>query len=76
MARQTFYVVTHGGQWAVSHNDHRTAHATQAQAIRSAVDRAHALGRQGHDAEVRVQGANGQWRTEWTYGHDPYPPKG
>jgi hypothetical protein len=25
---------------------------------------------------VLVQGQNNQFRTEWTYGHDPYPPRG
>jgi hypothetical protein len=46
---------------------------TQAAAIRNGIDRAH--NHQG-DAEVVVRRPDGQWRIEWTYGHDPYPPPG
>lgn len=41
----------------------------------AAVD-AHSSGQKGFDAQVIVQGRDGQWRTEWTYGNDPYPPRG
>lgn len=27
-------------------------------------------------AQILVQRDNGQWRTEWTYGQDPFPPRG
>jgi len=49
---------------------------TQRTAIRAAVDAAHECGKQGIDAQVLVQGTDSKFRTEWTYGHDPYPPKG
>ncbi|WP_457663766.1 DUF2188 domain-containing protein [Sinorhizobium medicae] len=38
-----------------------------------------ALGRgiaQKQGAELRIQGKNGQFREGWSYGNDPYPPKG
>ncbi len=77
VARAHYYVVLHDGQWKISHNDkHYGPYPTQAAAIRAAVDTAHTAGKQGHDAQVLVQGRNNEWRTEWTYGHDPYPPKG
>jgi hypothetical protein len=77
MARIHYYVVLHNGQWKIKLDDkHYGPYATQADAIRAAVDAAHKAGGQGHDAQVRVQGADNQFRTEWTYGHDPYPPKG
>jgi hypothetical protein len=44
--------------------------------MRAAVEAAHSSGRMGHDAQVLIQRQNNQWRTEWTYGHDPYPPHG
>lgn len=77
MARAQYVVVNHGGQWKIAfNNQHYGPYATQADAIKVAVDSAHKAGRDGHDAQVLVQGQNNQFRTEWTYGHDPYPPKG
>jgi len=77
MARKHYYVSPHGSQWKVSLDGTVVGyHDTQAQAIRVAVDRAHMDGKSGHDAQVRVQRPNGEFRTEWTYGHDPYPPAG
>ena len=77
MARAIYYVVLHQNQWKIKHNDqHYGPYGTQADAIRAAVDTAHKAGQQGHDAQVLVQGRDNQWRTEWTYGHDPYPPRG
>lgn len=77
MARTQYVVVLHEGEWKISHDGkHYGPYQTQAAAITVAVDAAHKAGQQGHDAQVLVQGTNNQFRTEWTYGHDPYPPKG
>jgi hypothetical protein len=77
MARAEYYVVLHEGQWKISYNGaHYGPYATQKVAIRTAVDAAHEQGQKGHDAQVLVQGQNNQFRTEWTYGDDPYPPPG
>ncbi|MBB3461273.1 DUF2188 domain-containing protein [Rhizobium sp. BK377] len=77
MARAQYFVVLHEGQWKIKHNDkHYGPYQTQKAAIKEAVDTAHKAGKQGHDAQVLVQGENNQFRTEWTYGNDPYPPKG
>ncbi|MFN3463348.1 MAG: DUF2188 domain-containing protein [Terricaulis sp.] len=77
MARTQYFVVNHEGQWKISLNGkHHGPYATQRVAIRAAVDAAHETGRKGGDAQVLVQGANNQFRTEWTYGNDPYPPPG
>jgi hypothetical protein len=65
------------GKWKISlDGKHLDPFNTQAEAIRAAVDAAHSQGRRGHDAQVLVQGQNNQFRTEWTYGNDPYPPGG
>ena len=76
MARAQYYVLSAGGGWKIRHEGKDYPYQSQAEAIRVAVDTAHKAGREGHDAQVLVQGQNGQWRTEWTYGHDPYPPPG
>lgn len=77
MARAQYFVVHHEGQWKISFNGkHYGPYDTQAAAIRVAVDTAHKSGGKGHDAQVLVQRPDSQFRTEWTYGHDPYPPKG
>ena len=77
MARAQYFVVLHESQWKINlDGTHYGPYPTQAEAIRVAVDAAHNSGGKGHDAQVMVQGMNNQFRTEWTYGHDPYPPKG
>jgi len=76
MARAHYYVVPHNGAWAIKHNDKYYSYNTKAEAKAAAVDAAHKSGKQGHDAQVIVQLTNGQFQTEWTYGHDPYPPRG
>lgn len=77
MARTQYFVVNHQGQWKISLNGaHHGPYATQGAAIKAAIDAAHDTGRKGGDAQVLVQGANNQFRTEWTYGDDPYPPPG
>jgi hypothetical protein len=77
MARAVYYVVLHEDRWKIKFNDqHYGPYNTQEAAIRVAVDTAHDAGSKGHDAQVLVQGRDNRFRTEWTYGHDPYPPRG
>jgi hypothetical protein len=76
MARAHYYVVKNGARWKIRFNDKDYDYPTQAAAMKAAVDAAHKAGGNGHDAQVLVQGRDGKWQTEWTYGNDPYPPKG
>jgi hypothetical protein len=77
MARAQYFVVLHQGEWKISHEGkHYGPYNTQRDAIKASVDAAHQAGANGHDAQVLVQGENNKFRTEWTYGNDPYPPKG
>ena len=78
MARIQYFVVHHQGEWKISLNgQHHGPYLTQAAAIKASVDAAHAEGRKGNDAQVLVQSTHSnEFRTEWTYGHDPYPPAG
>jgi len=71
------FVVRHQNEWKISYNGkHYGPYDTQKQAIRDAVDAAYKAGQKGHDAQVLVQGTDSKFRTEWTYGNDPYPPPG
>lgn len=77
MARAQYFVVLHQGEWKISFNGkHFGPYKTQRDAIKSAVDAAHKTGANGGEAQVLVQGENNKFRTEWTYGNDPYPPPG
>lgn len=77
MARAQYFVVKHENQWKIKLNGiHHGPYSTQRDAIRIAVDAANDTGKKGGEAQVLVQGENNQFRTEWTYGNDPYPPKG
>lgn len=77
MARARYDVVYHQGEWKISHQGtHYGPYKTKADAVREAVDTAHKAGGSGHDAQVYVHKADGTFQLEWTYGHDPYPPRG
>ena len=77
MARTQYVVVSSNGEWMIALNDkHYGPYSTQKEAIRYAVDAAHKHGAKGNDSQVLIQGTDSKFRTEWTYGHDPYPPPG
>jgi hypothetical protein len=77
MARAQYFVVLHNGEWKINFEQkHYGPYRTQADAIRAAVDAAHSSGAKGIDAQVLIQGRDNKFRTEWTYGNDPYPPPG
>ena len=77
MARAQYFVVLHNDEWKIKHGDkHYGPYSSQTAAIKAAVDTANKAGLDGQDSQVLVQDQNHRFRTEWTYGHDPYPPKG
>lgn len=77
MARAQYFVVLHNGEWKITFDGkHYGPYPTQKAAIQTAVEAAHSSGRKGIDAQVMVQGRDNLFRTEWTYGRDPYPPPG
>lgn len=76
MTRAQYFVLSNGGSWKIRHNNNDYLYDTQRAAITAAVDAAHKSGQKGYDAQVLVQRVGGEWRAEWTYGHDPYPPPG
>ena len=77
MTRQVIYVLSHGTKWKIK-CDHCTSEEikdTQADAIKVAKKHVAAQPK-GALSEIRVQGQHGDFRTEWTYGKDPFPPPG
>lgn len=74
--RKVVYVLSHGSQWIVK-CDHcgNEIKQTQSEAIKLA--RGHVAGYPaGTLAQILVQRDDGRFREEWTYGKDPYPPRG
>ena len=77
MERLKYYVVTYQDQWWVNFQSHRYGpYGTQAEAIEAAKKSARKSAEEGSPSQVLVQGRDGKFRVEWTYGDDPYPPKG
>jgi Uncharacterized protein conserved in bacteria (DUF2188) len=77
MERDQFFVVRHEGEWKIKYRDqHSHPYATQREAIDAAVEAAHNASSKGQLSQVLVQGEDLLFRTEWTYGRDPYPPPG
>ncbi|HYI43676.1 MAG TPA: DUF2188 domain-containing protein [Sphingomicrobium sp.] len=71
MSRAIYYVLKDGERWKIRFEGKDYSYATQTaakDAARGAARKAHANGR---DSQVLVQGSDGQWQTEWTYGNDP-----
>jgi hypothetical protein len=72
MAHTPYIVFREQGQWAIkSDGVHFGPFATQRDAIRAAVDAAYEAGKEGRNGQVLIED---QFRVEWTYGKDPYPP--
>jgi Uncharacterized protein conserved in bacteria (DUF2188) len=66
MVRVEYYVLNHDGQWKIGfRGKHYGPYANQSDAVHCAVEAASM--NQG-DAQVLVQGSDGKFRTEWTYG--------
>lgn len=74
--RKIIYVLSHGNQWKVQ-CDHCGSEVTntQSEAIRIAKQHVASLVA-GTLSQILIQGDGGKFRTEWTYGSDPFPPRG
>ena len=77
MARDIFTVVLLEQRWMVRYRGrHSPPYASQDEAISAAIGAAYKAGMANPDgAQVRVQDANNVFRTAWTYGADPPPPR-
>jgi hypothetical protein len=79
MARIYWFVVVAGGDWAVKREGEVASRTFRLQA--DAIDHAAGLAKAHHQAYgvptgVRIQGEDGRWRDERSYGDDPNPPRG
>jgi len=74
--RKVIYVLSHGQQWKVQ-CEHCNSEITNTQdeAIKLAKRHVSELSA-GTLSQILIQRDNGQFRTEWTYGQDPFPPRG
>lgn len=78
--RNKIYVLSHATKWKVkcehcTQGSDEAVTDTQAEAIMIARKHVGSLP-QGTLSQILIQAQGGLWRAEWTYGKDPYPPKG
>jgi hypothetical protein len=74
--RKVIYVVSAGTQWKVK-CEHCGEEVTQTQLLAIQRAKQHVAGfPAGTLSQILVQADGGKWRTEWTYGQDPFPPRG
>ncbi len=74
--RKIIYVLSHGNQWKVQ-CDHCKSEVTNTQAEAIGIAKRHVAGLPaGTLSQILIQGDGGRYRTEWTYGNDPFPPRG
>lgn len=77
MARIEYKVLSAQGDWRVTRDGTDVSrHANKDAAVQEARDLARADKANGHDTQLLIQKSDGTWQTEWTYGHDPFPPRG
>lgn len=74
--RKVIYVLSHGNQWKVK-CDHCSFETTNTQAEAIGMAKRHVAGLPaGALSQILIQGDSGKYRAEWTYGSDPFPPRG
>lgn len=74
MSGKNQYVVRNGEKWGVrgeGNSKLTRSFDTQAEAIAAGRDIA-----RNQAAELRIQGEDAKFREAWSYGNDPFPPKG
>jgi hypothetical protein len=74
MSGKNQYVVRNGERWGVRGEGNQRltgSFATQ----REAIDRGRQIA-QNQGSELRIQGRDSKFREAWSYGNDPFPPKG
>ncbi|MBF0207983.1 MAG: DUF2188 domain-containing protein [Oligoflexia bacterium] len=74
--RKVVYVLSHGSAWKVQcEHCQSEIRNTQSEAIKLAKSHVGGLP-QGTLSQILIQGSDGKFRAEWTYGSDPFPPAG
>ena len=74
MTKKNQYVVRNGDGWGVrGEGNQRLTARTDTQA--AAIERGREIAR-NQGSELRIQGRDSKFREAWSYGNDPFPPKG
>ena len=75
--RKVIYVSPSGSNWKVhwQHESNGYLFSLKTNAISKARQMVGQLSA-GEVSQIRVQRADGTFQTEWTYGQDPFPPRG
>lgn len=74
MSGKKQYVVKCGSGWGVrGEGNSRLTQSFDTQ--REAISRGRGIAR-NQSSELRIQGRDAKFREAWSYGNDPYPPKG
>lgn len=74
MSRKNQYVVRNGDGWGVrGEGNERLTRSFERQS--DAIDYGRGIAR-NQGSELRIQGEDGKFREAWSYGNDPFPPKG
>lgn len=75
--RKVLLVLSDQGDWYVKWKggERGASFADKADAIAHARTRVGGLP-EGECSQILVQRHDGTWQTEWTYGDDPFPPRG
>lgn len=74
--RKVIYVLSHGEKWKVN-CEHCDSELRETQLLAINLAKSHvAKLPHGTLAQILVQNDQGRFRTEWTYGQDPFPPVG
>ncbi len=75
-ARTVFHVATRDGKWVVTREHHPDGEFDSFETKDEAVTRARSEARKQLPSQVKVHRADGTLENEFTYGADPYPPRG
>ncbi|WEX08946.1 DUF2188 domain-containing protein [Chelativorans sp. AA-79] len=74
MTNKNQYVVRNGKNWGVrGEGNERLTRTFETQ--REAIDFGREIAR-NQGSELRIQGRDARFRQAWSYGNDPFPPKG
>ena len=75
MSKKNQYVVRNGDGWGVRGEGNSRLTGSYDTQAKQAIDRGREIAR-NQGAELRIQGKDAKFREAWSYGNDPYPPKG
>lgn len=74
--RTVFHVATHEGKWVVRRERRPDGEYDAFETKDEAVERARRIAREEIPSQVKVHRTDGTIEDEFTYGDDPFPPRG